>query len=109
MFGYSYYGCKCASYLFGTESKIYYRIFYVLTLVVGAVLPLELAVAIGGDPALILSAIMPLPEGIGEMQFCGMLRKSRTKLIKCKTIDLKAPPESEFILEGYLNPNERKL
>ena len=71
--------------------------------------PLELAVAIGGDPALILSAIMPLPEGLSEIQFCGFLRGSRTKLLKCKTIDLKAPAESEFILEGYLNPNERKL
>ena len=69
--------------------------------------PLELAVAIGGDPALILSAIMPLPEGLSEIQFCGFLRGSRTKLLKCKTIDLKAPAESEFILEGYLNPIDR--
>ena len=46
MFGYSYYGCKCASYLFGANSKFYYRIFYVLTLVVGSVLSLDLAVNI---------------------------------------------------------------
>ena len=46
MFGYSYYGCKCASYLFGTNSKFYYRIFYVLTLVLGSVLSLDLAVNI---------------------------------------------------------------
>ena len=46
MFGYSYYGCKCASYLFGTGSKVYYRIFYVITLVLGSVLSLDLAVNI---------------------------------------------------------------
>ena len=43
MFGYSYYGCKCASYLFGANSKFYYRIFYVLTLVLGSVLSLDLS------------------------------------------------------------------
>ena len=71
--------------------------------------PLEVAVAIGGDPALILSSIMPLPEGIGEIEFCGLLRGRRTRLIKCKSINIKAPAESEFILEGFLNPYERRL
>ena len=71
MFGYSYYGCKCASYLFGTESKIYYRIFYVLTLVVGAVLPLELAVAIVDS----MFALMAIPTMISALYLSPHIKK----------------------------------
>ena len=71
MFGYSYYGCKCASYLFGTGSKIYYRIFYVLTLVAGAVLPLELAVAIVDS----MFALMAIPTMISALYLSGHVEK----------------------------------
>tara|TARA_B100001245_G_C22858325_1_gene412662 strand:- start:47 stop:1432 length:1386 start_codon:yes stop_codon:yes gene_type:complete len=71
MFGYSYYGCKCASYLFGTGSKVYYRIFYVLTLVAGAVLPLELAVAIVDS----MFALMAIPTMISALYLSGHVEK----------------------------------
>ena len=71
MFGYSYYGCKCASYLFGTGSKVYYRIFYVLTLIVGAVLPLELAVAIVDS----MFALMAIPTMISALYLSGHVEK----------------------------------
>ena len=71
MFGYSYYGCKCASYLFGTGSKIYYRIFYVLTLVAGAILPLELAVAIVDS----MFALMAIPTMISALYLSGHVEK----------------------------------
>jgi len=63
MFGYSYYGCKCSSYLFGAHSKKFYRIFYVLSLVVGAVLPLALAVDIVDT----MFALMAFPTMISAL------------------------------------------
>ena len=70
---------------------------------------LPVAVTLGGDPVLTIASIMALPEGVGELEFAGLVRKSRTRLSKCKTIDLKAPSTGEFLLEGYLKPHERKL
>jgi 4-hydroxy-3-polyprenylbenzoate decarboxylase len=69
---------------------------------------LELAVAIGADPAVMYSATAPLPEGIDEMLFAGFLRKSPVELIKCETVDLEVPAHSEIVLEGYCDPGERK-
>ena len=70
---------------------------------------LPVAVTLGGDPVLTIASIMALPEGVGELEFAGLVRKSRTKLSKCKTIDIKAPSTGEFLLEGYLKPYERRL
>ena len=70
--------------------------------------PLEMAVAIGGDPSLILAAIMPLPEGKDEVDFSGIVRGSRTPLVKAKTVDLRVPAHAEFIFEGILRPGIRR-
>ena len=70
---------------------------------------LPVAVTIGGDPVLTIASIMALPEGVGELEFAGLVRKKRTRLSKCKTINIKAPSTGEFLLEGYLKPFERKL
>ena len=70
--------------------------------------PLEMAVAIGGDPSLILAAIMPLPEGLDEVAFSGIVRGSRTPLVKAKTVDLRVPAHAEFIFEGTLRPGIRR-
>lgn len=70
---------------------------------------LEVAVAIGSDPAVMYSATAPLPEGVDEMLFAGFLRKSSVELVKCETIDLEVPANSEIVLEGYCEPNERKI
>ena len=71
MFGYSYYGCKCASYLFGANSKFYYRIFYVLTLVVGSVLSLDLAVNIVDA----MFALMAFPTMISALYLAPNIKK----------------------------------
>lgn len=70
---------------------------------------LEVAVAIGGDPAVIYSATAPLPAGIDEMLFAGFLRKEPVELVKCKTVDLEVPANTEFVLEGYVEPYERRV
>ena len=70
--------------------------------------PLEMAVAIGGDPSLILAAIMPLPEGLDEVAFSGIVRGRRTPLVKAKTVDLRVPAHAEFIFEGILRPGIRR-
>lgn len=70
---------------------------------------LEVAVALGCDPAITYSATAPLPSGIDEMIFAGFLRKKPVKLVKCKTVDLEVPADAEIILEGYINPDELKL
>ena len=70
--------------------------------------PLEMAVAVGGDPSLIIAAIMPLPEGLDEVAFSGIVRGSRTPLVRAKTVDLNVPAHAEFIFEGVLRPGIRK-
>jgi len=67
---------------------------------------IEVAVALGGDPAVIYSATAPLPEGVDEMVFAGFLRKEPVELVKCKTVNLKVPANSEIVLEGYVNHDE---
>ena len=75
MFGYSYYGCKCASYLFGANSKFYYRIFYVLTLVLGSVLSLDLAVNIVDA----MFALMAFPTMISALYLAPNIKKEANK------------------------------
>ena len=69
---------------------------------------LEVAVALGGDPATIYSASAPLPDGVDEMFFAGFLRKKPVELVKCETVDLDVPAQADFILEGYVDPNEMR-
>ena len=75
MFGYSYYGCKCASYLFGAGSKFYYRIFYVLTLILGSVLSLDLAVNIVDA----MFALMAFPTMISALYLAPNIKKEANK------------------------------
>ena len=75
MFGYSYYGCKCASYLFGANSKFYYRIFYVITLVLGSVLSLDLAVNIVDA----MFALMAFPTMISALYLAPNIKKEANR------------------------------
>jgi 4-hydroxy-3-polyprenylbenzoate decarboxylase len=70
---------------------------------------LEVAVVLGADPATIYAASAPLPPGIDEILFAGWLRGSGIPMARCKTIDLEVPAQSEIVLEGYVDPNERRL
>jgi 4-hydroxy-3-polyprenylbenzoate decarboxylase len=70
--------------------------------------PMEMAVAIGGDPALWLATVAALPEGFDEAAFAGFLRNGRTPMTKAATLDMQVPAQAEFILEGVVPPNVRR-
>ncbi|GAA5441516.1 3-octaprenyl-4-hydroxybenzoate carboxy-lyase [Deinococcus caeni] len=69
---------------------------------------LEVAVAIGGDPALIYAATAPLPPvpGLDEFALAGYLRGQRYPVARGVTVDLDVPANAEFVLEGYVDPSE---
>ena len=67
--------------------------------------PFPIAVALGADPATILGAVTPVPDSLSEYQFAGLLRGSRTEVIKALGSDLQVPASAEIILEGHLLPS----
>ena len=69
---------------------------------------LPVAVAVGADPATLLAAIAPLPEGIDEIAFAGFLRGRPSRLARAKTIPLEVPADAEFVIEGVVEPGERR-
>ena len=69
---------------------------------------MEVAVVIGTDPVVTYSATAPLPYGVDELLFAGMIRKRGVELIKCKTIDMEVPATAEIVLEGYVESDELK-
>jgi 4-hydroxy-3-polyprenylbenzoate decarboxylase len=69
---------------------------------------LEVAVAIGADPATIYSASAPLPPNLDELLVAGILNGRPLELVRCKTVDLEVPADAELILEGYVDPSERR-
>ncbi len=71
--------------------------------------PFPVAVVIGADPATILGAVTPVPDSLSEYQFAGLLRGSRTELVKCLGSDLQVPASSEIVLEGVIHPEETAL
>ena len=71
--------------------------------------PMPVVVAIGADPALLLSAALPLPETVAELAFAGALRGARTELVPCRTVPLLAPAHAEIVLEGFVSPTETAL
>jgi 4-hydroxy-3-polyprenylbenzoate decarboxylase len=67
---------------------------------------MDVAVAIGADPATMYSAILPLPPDLDEMMISGFLRQSPVEMVKCQTCDLEVPAHAEYILEGYVELGE---
>src|SRR2546430_2171554 len=70
---------------------------------------MPVAIALGGNPAMIYAASAPLPPGVDEVVFAGWLRGSGVEMVACRAIDLEAPPAPENRLEGYVDPRERPL
>jgi 4-hydroxy-3-polyprenylbenzoate decarboxylase len=68
--------------------------------------PFPVAVVLGADPATILGAVTPIPDSLSEHAFAGLLRGERTLLAKAVLSDLQVPASAEFVLEGYLYPDE---
>jgi UbiD family decarboxylase len=71
--------------------------------------PLKTAVVLGGDPILMLSAILPLPEDMDELAFAGFLRGSPTRMVRAASMDMLVPAGAEFVLEGEVGPGERRM
>ena len=67
---------------------------------------MEVAVAIGTDPATTFSAIVPAPPEVEEYLIAGFLRRKAVELVKCETVDLEVPAHSEIVLEGYVELGE---
>jgi 4-hydroxy-3-polyprenylbenzoate decarboxylase len=67
---------------------------------------MEVAVALGTDPAITFSAIVPAPPDVEEYLIAGFLRQKPVELLKCETVDLEVPAASEIVLEGYVNLDE---
>ena len=68
--------------------------------------PYPVAIALGADPATTLAAVTPVPDTLSEYAFAGLLRGEKTQVVKCIGSDLQVPATAEFILEGFLYPNE---
>jgi 4-hydroxy-3-polyprenylbenzoate decarboxylase len=69
---------------------------------------MEVAVAIGADPATVFSGVAPLPPGISEFLFAGFVRGEAVSLVDAKTVDVPVPAEAEIVLEVYVDPGERR-
>jgi 4-hydroxy-3-polyprenylbenzoate decarboxylase len=65
--------------------------------------PFPVAVALGADPATMLAAVTPIPDALSEYQFAGLLRGSRTELVRCIGSSLEVPASAEIVLEGVLS------
>lgn len=67
--------------------------------------PFPIAVALGADPATILGAVTPVPDGLSEYQFAGLLRGARTDVTSCIGLPLDVPARAEIVLEGHILPD----
>lgn len=68
--------------------------------------PFPVSVAFGADPATILGAVTPIPDTLSEYAFAGLLRGSKTEVVKSISNDLEVPASAELVLEGYIDPQE---
>ena len=69
----------------------------------------EVAVALGGDPATIWTGSAPLPPDMDELLVAGFIRQEGVELVKARTVDLEVPAHAEMIIEGYVVPGEERL
>ncbi len=67
---------------------------------------MPVAVVLGGDPLYTYLATAPLPEGIDELLFCGLIRRKPVELVKCKTQDIEVPADADIVIEGFVDPSE---
>ena len=67
---------------------------------------MPVAVVLGGDPLYSYVATAPLPEGIDEFFFAGFLRNRSVRMVPCLTQQLRVPADADFVIEGYVDPNE---
>ncbi len=68
--------------------------------------PFPVSVALGADPATLLAAVTPIPDNLSELAFAGLLRGSRTEMVRCEANALEVPASAEFVLEGDITPGD---
>lgn len=71
--------------------------------------PLETAIVLGGDPLVMLAAILPLPEGMDELALVGAIRGEPTPMVQAKTLNMLVPANAEFVIEGHVAAGERRM
>ena len=71
--------------------------------------PFPVSVALGADPATILAAVTPVPDSLSEYAFAGLLRGTKTEVVKSISSELEVPAGAEIVLEGYIDPKETAL
>lgn len=69
-------------------------------------LRMPVVISLGGDPSYAYSGTAPLPDGVDEFMLAGFIRKKRVELVKCLTQDMWVPADADFIIEGYIDPEE---
>ena len=67
---------------------------------------MPVAVALGGDPVYTYCATAPVPDGIDEYLLAGLIREKPVRLVKCTSQDLWVPEDCDFVIEGYVDPDE---
>jgi len=70
---------------------------------------MPVAVALGGDPVCTFASTAPLPDGLDEILFAGFARKKSIDMIKCETSEIEVPADSDFVIEGYVEPSEERI
>lgn len=70
---------------------------------------MDVAVVLGTDPLTIFSAVAPLPNGLDEFSFAGLVSRKKMELVQGQTVDLQYPKNAEVVLEGYVDPGETKV
>ncbi len=70
---------------------------------------MEVAVALGGNPAHTFAALAPVPENVDEFLFAGFLKREPVELVRCKTISLEVPADADFVLEGFVDQGELRM
>jgi 4-hydroxy-3-polyprenylbenzoate decarboxylase len=71
--------------------------------------PMEVAVAVGSDPAVCFAAVMPLPPDVDEMILAGFLRGEPVRMVRARTVDVLVPANAEIVLEGTVDPRESRV
>ncbi len=70
---------------------------------------MPVAAVIGADPATVFSGLAPVPEGISNFVFAGFLRSEPVELVPARSVELEVPAQAEIVLEGYVDPTERRV
>ncbi len=70
---------------------------------------MPVAAVIGADPATVFSGLAPVPEGVSNFAFAGFLRSEPVELVRARSVDLEVPAQAEIVLEGYVDPAERRI